>query len=150
MIKKKDDKKDPKEKDKKEKKPDSIKDKMNDIKKMAFDIINQCKKNIKLTPNETMKLTNTVLKNHKVFSNAHKKNLNFPKKICKELNENADLGLQNLNKLLNEKKDKFNFDKEVSPPIPAKKDGENPLKRQEDEAAQKAELKLNVNYLFNF
>ena len=42
----------------------------------------------------------------------------------------------------NRKKDKFNFDKEVAPPVPPKKDEQNPLKREEDEA-KKQDLKVN-------
>jgi hypothetical protein len=132
----------PKKDDENKKKPDTIKNKLNDIKKMAMDTVNHCKTKEKFTPNEALKLTNVILKHHKLFEKVHKKKINIPKKICKELKNKPDEGVINLEKLANEKKDKFNFDKEVAPPVPPKKDEQNPLKREEDEA-KKQDLKVN-------
>jgi hypothetical protein len=136
----------PENKPEDKKKPDSIKDKLNDIKKMAMDTLNHCKKKEKLTPNEALKMTNVILKNHKIFETIHKQNKNISKKICKELKTDPAAAIASLNKLANEKKDKFTFDKPVLPALPPKKDG-NPLDRKEDEKTVNA-TKIWVNFNF--
>ena len=100
---------------------------------MALNAVNNCKKKENFTPTEALKLTNIILKNHKVFENAQKKNINITKKMCQELKNNPAAAVNNLDKLANEKNAKFNFEKAVSPPIAPKKDEKNPLTRKEDE-----------------
>merc|ERR1712151_883922 len=83
----------PKEKPKKQdketpKKPDIIKEKLNDIKNLAIAFVNHCKNKDKLSAAEALKLTNTILKNHKVFEKAQKKKVVLPKKVCKDLKNN--------------------------------------------------------------
>lgn len=144
------DKKNPEEKGKsekketeKEKKPETIKEKLNEIKKMAISVVNQCKTKDKLTPVEAMNMTNFILKHHKTFENASKKNIHLSKKVCQQLKSDPDVALINLEKLLNEKKDKFTYDKIINPPITPKNDGQNPLKREEVES-----IKPDIKVLF--
>lgn len=124
------------------KKPNDVKDKLNDIKKMALDTVNHCKQKESFTPAEALKLTNVILKNHKVFEKAHKKKTNIPKKICNELKTNPPQGVNSLEKLVNEKKMKFDKDKPVSPPLPKKNEGDDPLKAKDDENQKKEDIKV--------
>merc|ERR1712032_46872 len=132
------------------KKPDIIKEKLNDIKNLAIAFVNQCKSKEKFAPAEALKLTNTILKSHKVFENAQKKKVVLPKKVCKELKNNPPEGVRSVEKLANEKPHKINFEKPIPPPLPAKKEGEAPMKKteEEDEAkkgAEKGELKMPID-----
>lgn len=130
-----------KEKEEPNKKPDTIKEKLNDIKNMAIGFVNQCKTKEKFTPTEALKLTNTILKHHKTFEKVQKKKITLPKKLCKELKNKPEEGVRNVEKLANEKNNKFEFEKEVAPPIPDKKDGD-PMKKDEEEV-KKGEIKVN-------
>merc|ERR1712222_229744 len=91
----------PEEKKEPPKKPSQVKEKLNEIKKMAMDTVNHCKKKENFSANDALKLTNVILKNHKVFETAHKKKINIPKKICQDLKNKPAEGVNALNKLAN-------------------------------------------------